>query len=178
MLQFLEAEGPKICNRLYDYAYRWKQPINIGKTVYQIFHSRVNRLPSTTTMRNTPLEYIKDLTYLGCRWTSKLAIYKSVSNCLVKVQKSYVKLKSLKLSRGISTEVLEQCFFACSMPLFAWLFGLFTFLSSTQQQLLRRTFRVGLRLVRRCIGQQHMIYITLQNKKTWIVMWGNPFEGD
>jgi hypothetical protein len=39
MLQFLETEGSKVCNMLYEYSCKWKQPINVAKTVYQIFYS-------------------------------------------------------------------------------------------------------------------------------------------
>jgi hypothetical protein len=129
MLQFLENEGSKVCNRLFEYACRWKQPINVSKTVFQIFYSQVKL--RSLLMNNTPLECVKEFKYLGYTWSSKLAMYKTVANCLTKVQKSYVKLKWLKRNRAISTEVLRQCFFAYSFPFFAWLFCLFPFLPTS-----------------------------------------------
>ncbi len=41
MLQFLEKEDTKVCNELFNYAKAWKQPINIFKSIYQVFHSQI-----------------------------------------------------------------------------------------------------------------------------------------
>ncbi|CAF1269779.1 unnamed protein product [Rotaria sp. Silwood1] len=41
MLKFLEEEGTKICNKIANYSEKWKQPINLSKTVVQVFHSQV-----------------------------------------------------------------------------------------------------------------------------------------
>jgi glycerol-3-phosphate dehydrogenase len=41
MLQFLEKEGTKVCNELFNYAKAWKQPISISKSVYQVFHCQI-----------------------------------------------------------------------------------------------------------------------------------------
>jgi hypothetical protein len=101
-------------------------------------------------MNSVALDCVQEFKYLGFTWTSKLSMRHSVANCLGKVQRSYTKLKWLKRSRNISTEVLRQSFFAFSFPFFAWLFCLFPFLPYSQQELLRKKFRVGLRMVHRC----------------------------
>ena len=41
MIQYLEEEGTRICNLVYAYSKKWKQPINVAKTVAQIFHTQV-----------------------------------------------------------------------------------------------------------------------------------------
>jgi hypothetical protein len=41
MIKFLEDEGTKICNKIVDYSKKWKQPVNLSKTVVQVFHSQV-----------------------------------------------------------------------------------------------------------------------------------------
>ena len=47
--------------------------------------------------------------------------------------------------------LLHQCFFAYTFPHFAWIFPFFPLLAQTQQQILQQKFRVGLRLVYRCL---------------------------
>jgi hypothetical protein len=115
-------------------------------------------------MNNFSLECVKEFKYLGYTWSSKLAMYKSVANCLTKVQRSYAKLKWLKRSRVISTEVLRQCFFA-------WLFCLFLFLPSTLQQQLRSKFRAGLRLVYRChwVSADNLFSLTKEKELDYYV---------
>ena len=40
MIQYLEKEGTRICNQVYAYSKKWKQPINVSKTVAQLFHTK------------------------------------------------------------------------------------------------------------------------------------------
>ncbi len=150
MLQFLEKEGTNVCNELFQYARRCKQPINVSKSVYQVFHSQINLRCLIVTNNNIPLECVNEFKYLGYNWTSKLSTRKTVANCLEKVQRSYTNLEWLKRNRMISTEILRQCFFAYSFPFLSWIFCLFPFLPRTQQEMLRMKFRAGLRLVHRC----------------------------
>jgi hypothetical protein len=37
MIEYLGKEGTKICNQIFEYPKRWRQPINISKTVAQLF---------------------------------------------------------------------------------------------------------------------------------------------
>jgi hypothetical protein len=119
MMQFLEREGTKVSNKFFGYAKMWKQPINISKSVYQVFHTQVTLRPLSVLMNNIPLECVNYFQYLGYTWTSTLFMRKSVANCLEKVQRLYAKLKWLERSRVVSTSVLGQCFFAYSFPFFA-----------------------------------------------------------
>jgi hypothetical protein len=41
MIKFLEEERTEICNKIATYSKRWKQPVNLSKTVVQVFHSQV-----------------------------------------------------------------------------------------------------------------------------------------
>jgi Reverse transcriptase (RNA-dependent DNA polymerase) len=50
MIQYLENEGTRISNQLYTYSKKWKQPINISKTVAQLFHTQVERPVLNITM--------------------------------------------------------------------------------------------------------------------------------
>jgi hypothetical protein len=143
MMQFLEQKDTKVSNKLFGYAKLWKQPINISKSVYQVFHTQVTLHSLTILMNNTPLQCVNDFKYLGYTWTSKLSMRKSVANCLEKVQRSYTKLKWLKYSKVVSISVLRRCFFA-------WLFCFFPFLPSSHQELIRQKFTAGLKLVHRC----------------------------
>jgi len=48
--------------------------------------------------------------------------------------------------------VLEICFFAYSFPFFAWLFPFFPMLPAGHQEALKRKFRVGIRIIHRCLS--------------------------
>ena len=41
MIQYLEKKGTRICNQVYAYSKKWKPPINVSKTVAQLFHTQV-----------------------------------------------------------------------------------------------------------------------------------------
>ena len=52
MIQYLEKEGTRICNQIYAYSIKWKQPLNVSKTVAQLFHTQVKRPVINITMNN------------------------------------------------------------------------------------------------------------------------------
>ncbi|CAF4185011.1 unnamed protein product [Rotaria magnacalcarata] len=70
MLQFLELEGTKVCNNLYDYSKQWKQPINISKSLYQVFHTQINIRPIHVEMNSVALDCVQEFKYLGFTWTN------------------------------------------------------------------------------------------------------------
>ena len=150
MIEFIEKEGTKISQNLYDYANKWQQPINVTKTVFQVFHTQVNEKEITIRMDNERLEKVKIFKYLGFTWSDRLSLKPTVDHCIQQIQKSYSKLKYLKRNNSISTEVLRTCFFAYSFPFFTRIFPFFPLLPKTQQELFLRKFRVGLRLIHRC----------------------------
>lgn len=150
MMKSLEIEGTKICKNIHDYACKWQQPINVSKTVFQVFHSQVRVEEITVSMDGIELENVKKFKYLGWTWTDKLSLKPTVDLCLNQIEKSYVKIKWLKRNKNISTKVLRTCFFAYSFPFFTWIFPFFAILPKSQQELIQRKYRVGLRLIHRC----------------------------
>ena len=150
MLKFIDKTGTKICENLFEYSCRWKQPININKTVYQVFHTQVKKPQVEIRMNDSLLEPVRSFKYLGFTWTDKLSLNPTVEKCLENIEKSYSKLKWLKRNKDISTEVLRKCFFAYSFPFFTWLFPFFPLLPCTQKDKILRKYRVGLRIVHRC----------------------------
>lgn len=150
MMEFIEKEGTKICKNIHDYACKWQQSINVTKTVYQIFHSQVKEKEISVSMDSTELEKVKMFKYLGWTWSDKLSLKPTIDLCLNQIQKSYVKIKWLKRNKNVSTKVLRTCFFAFSFPFFTWIFPFFAILPKSQQELLQRKYRVGLRLIHRC----------------------------
>ena len=150
MMQFLEKEGTKVCNEIYSYSEKWKQPINISKTVVQLFHSQVNKPSINVTMNNKQIEVVDEFKYLGFTWTDKLSLRPTIEKCIGNIQRSLVKLKWLKSGRNMSTTALRQCFFAYTFPHFAWIFPFFPLIPETHQQSLKQKFRVGIRMIYRC----------------------------
>jgi hypothetical protein len=150
MIQYLEKEGTRICNQVYAYSKKWKQPINVAKTVAQLFHTQVEKPVVNVTMNGEKIELVKEFKYLGFTWTDKLSLKPTVDKSIGNIQRSLSKLRWLKAGRSMSSKVLRQCFFAFTFPHFAWLFPFYPLLPETQQQVLQQKFRVGLRLVYRC----------------------------
>jgi len=150
MIQYLENEGTRICNQVYAYSKKWKQPINISKTVVQLFHTQVDSPIVNVTMNEEKIEVVKEFKYLGFTWTDKLSLKPTLEKCIGNIQRSLGKLRWLKAGKSMSSKVLRQCFFAYTFPHFAWLFPFYPLLPVTQQQILQQKFRVGLRVVYRC----------------------------
>jgi hypothetical protein len=150
MLEYLESEGTRICNQIYDYSQNWKQPINITKTVAQLFYTQVRKPDINLEMNGQRIVLVNEFKYLGFTWTSKLSLKPTVDRCIGNIQKSLGKLRWLKAKRFVSTKALRQCFFAYTFPHFAWIFPFFPLLPISQRQLFQQKFRVGLRLIHRC----------------------------
>jgi hypothetical protein len=149
LVRYLEIEGTKLCERIAKYSETWKQPINVEKTVAQVFYSQVKKPEVDIFMQGQRLETVSSFKYLGFTWTSKLSLKPTVNRCLDNIHKSLSKLKWLRAGRTLSKEVLRRCFFAYTFPHFAWIFPFFPFLPRKQQDLLRSKFRVAIRLIHR-----------------------------
>jgi hypothetical protein len=164
MIEYLEQEGTKICNQIFEYSQKWKQPINISKTVAQLFYTQVKKPKVDIEMNSQRLELVNEFKYLGFTWTSKLSLKPTINRCIGNIQKSLAKLRWLKTGRFMSTKALRHCFFAYTFPHFAWLFPFFPILPETKKQSLQQKFRVGLRLGHRCPFISASNLCTMNNK--------------
>ena len=171
MIQYLENEGTRICNQVYAYSKKWKQPINVSKTVAQLFHTQVKRPVINVSMNGEKIELVKEFKYLGFTWTDRLSLKSTVEKSIGNIQRSLGKLRWLKTGRSMSSKLLRQCFFAYTFPHFAWIFPFFPLLAQTQQQILQQKFRVGLRLVYRCpfVSAQNLYSFTLEHSLEFYV---------
>jgi hypothetical protein len=165
MIKFLEEEGTRICKEIANYSKRWKQPINLNKTVVQVFHSQIQNLMVNVYMESQRLELVKEFKYLGFVWTNKMSLKPTIDRTLENIQKTFCKLKWMKSGRALSKNVLRRCFFAYSFPYFAWIFPIYPFLPKTQKQLLQRKFRNGLRLIHRCPFARATDLMRITNEK-------------
>ncbi|CAF3510010.1 unnamed protein product [Rotaria socialis] len=150
MIKFLEEEGTKICDQIANYSKKWKQPVNVSKTVAQTFHTQVQNPVINVFMDGKKLEVVKEFKYLGFAWTNKMFLKPTIDKTLENIQRTFSKLRWIKGGKTVSTDVLRRCFFAYSFPYFVWMFPLYPFLPKTQKESLLRKFRNGLRLVHRC----------------------------
>jgi hypothetical protein len=125
LVQYLEIERTKVCDRIAKYSVRWNQPINVGKTVSQIYYSQVKKPVVNTYMLGQKLETVSAFKYLGFTWTSKLSLKPTINRRLENIQKSLNKVKWLRASRTLTIEVLRRCFLAYSFHHFAWIFPFF-----------------------------------------------------
>ena len=150
MTEYLETEGTQVCRRLAEYAKKWKQPINVQKTVGQLFYTQIEQPKIEVRMEEQVLEIANTFKYLGFTWTNKLSLKPTIDLCLEKVKKAIVKLNWLNKGRIMSTSVLRQCLFAYVFPHLAWIFPLYPLLPKTQMDSLDRKFRVAIRIVHKC----------------------------
>ena len=149
MKEYLEKEGTQVCRSLAEYAKKWKQPINVQKTVGQLFYTQIEQPKIEVRMEEQVLEIANTFKYLGFTWTNKLSLKPTIDLCLEKVKKAIVKLNWLNKGRIMSTFVLRQCLFAYVFPHVAWIFPLYPLLPKTQKDSLDSKFRVAVRIVHR-----------------------------
>jgi len=111
MIEYLTQEGTRVCNKISAYSKRWKQPINVSKTVAQLFYPQVKMPVVSITMDGHRINMVKEFKYLGFTWTNELSLKPTVDRCLENIQKSLGKLKWLRSGRIVSKVVLRQVFF-------------------------------------------------------------------
>ncbi len=63
MIKFLEEEGTRVCNEIANYSKKWKQPINLSKSVVQVFHLQVQNPVVNVYMKSQRLQLIKEFKY-------------------------------------------------------------------------------------------------------------------
>ena len=119
LVRYLEVEGTKVCDRIADYSCRWKKPINVGKTVAQIFYSQIRKPKVDIFMLGQRIAIVDTFKYLGFTWTSKLSLKPTVDKSIENIQRSLAKLKWLRSGKTMSKDVLRRCFFAYTFPYFA-----------------------------------------------------------
>ena len=91
MIKFLEDEGTKVCNKIAQYSKKWKQLINISKTVMKIFHSQVQNPLVDVYMQGQRLELVKEFKHLVFTWTNKMSLKPTIDRILENIQKKFTK---------------------------------------------------------------------------------------
>ncbi|CAF1525161.1 unnamed protein product [Rotaria magnacalcarata] len=88
MIEYLEKEGTRVCNQFFLYSKKWKQPLNVSKTVVQLFHTQVKRPVVSVTINGNKIELVKEFKYLGFTWTDKLSLKPTVDKTIGNIQRS------------------------------------------------------------------------------------------
>jgi len=146
---------------VYAYSRKWKQPINISKTVVQLFHTQVKRPIVNITMNSGKIDMVTEFKYLGFTWTDKMSLKPTVEKCIGNIQRSLEKLRWLKSGRSTSTTVLRQCFFAYTFSHFAWLFPFFPFFQKYSNSHYNKNFEWVIGWCTAVLSSPHTICITL-----------------
>ena len=102
------------------YSKKWKPPINLSKTLEQVFHSQAKTSAVTVYIEDHKTELVKVFRYLDFIWTSKMSLNLAIDEALESIQRIYIKLKWIKDDRILLKEVLRKCFFAYSFPYFSF----------------------------------------------------------
>ena len=164
-IKYIQDEGERVCSKIVAYTQRWKQPINVQKTVGQLFYSQVEKPTIKIKIEGQYLEIVDQFRYLGFTWTSKLSLKPTVDLCVDKTSKAIAKLKWLQRGRRIDAKVLRKCFFAYVFPHLAWIFPFYPFLPKTHKENIDRKYRVGMRVVHRCPYVKANEFVTLTQEK-------------
>ncbi len=80
IIEFIDRKGIQIVQNLLEYSHRWKQPINVSRTVVQFFHNQIVHSIVEIHMGNKLLENVGPFIYFGCCWTDKLSLASSALN--------------------------------------------------------------------------------------------------
>jgi hypothetical protein len=72
MIEYLEIKETRICEQVFRHSKKSEQPINISKTVVQLFHTQIRRTILNIVMNVEKIELVKEFKYLGFTWTDKL----------------------------------------------------------------------------------------------------------
>ena len=90
MIKILEKEGTRICTEIANYSKRWNQPVNLSKTIVQVFHSQVKTPVVDMYMESQRLGIVKEFKYLGFIWTSKMSLKPTTDKTLGKNSKNFL----------------------------------------------------------------------------------------
>jgi hypothetical protein len=63
-IDYLGKEGTTVSSRIIDYAKKWKQSINVQKTVAQVFYSQIKQPKINVYMKGQKLGIVNNLKYL------------------------------------------------------------------------------------------------------------------
>jgi len=61
---FVVDEGMRVCSKIANYSKKWAQPINLSKTVVQVFHSPVQSPVVNIYMKSQRLQLVEEFKYL------------------------------------------------------------------------------------------------------------------
>ena len=97
MVEFLERKGTRVCNNIATHSKKWKQPINLSKTVAHVFHYQVKTSAVNVDMEDHKVELVKEFRYLGFIWTSKMSLKLAIDKVLGNIPKRILDLLPLAL---------------------------------------------------------------------------------
>ena len=131
---------------LHKYSVMWKQPLNLKKTSWNLFHRQVSpRIPPIKCC-NVEIEHVTKFKYLGAILDSKLSFNCHIDSVKAKVNRNISIFKRLAKSRMLSNEISLRLFHAYIRPHYQSLLFIFPILSFSKQQQLealnRRTHRI------------------------------------
>ena len=119
---------------LYNYALLWKQPLNLAKTVWMVFHRQISpKIPSVNCC-NSVINQVTQFKYLGVVLDSRLSFDKHISLVKGKINKNLSIFKRLAKTRMLSEDIAYRLYNAFIRSHFQSLLNLFPVLSITKQK--------------------------------------------
>ncbi|CAM2708417.1 unnamed protein product [Rotaria socialis] len=133
--------------KLEEYAEANKQPININKTNFVIYHRTVQVPKIQLTYQNQPIVRQNSFKYLGFHIDSKLSFNIMINNQLVKLRKSYSILKYIHCAFPTFFELKMKFFQTYTWPHLYMLASIYCLFSNTSKNRINSFYRRCQRLI-------------------------------
>ena len=137
------------------------QPINYSKTEAAWSARAIGSPQIEISSSNHKIQWIKEFKYLGYRITPKLGFGVLLKRTTLKARQRVWMINSVRISGSSSSRLRKGLFLSYVLPLFTWLFPLFT---DKQQNELNDFYLTCLKRVLGCMHWQNNLFLYMYNE--------------
>jgi hypothetical protein len=121
LIPYLSKQVSNIINDLVSYATTWKQPLNVNKTYWTLFHRQISPKIPIVYCQNNIIEHVPKFKYLGVILGARLSFNYHLDYIKSKIHKNIAVFKRLSSSRMLSKErnfiSIVLCFYSTALPI-------------------------------------------------------------
>jgi len=149
LIPYLTKQVTNVIRDLFCYASTWKQPLNLNKTYWTLFHRQISPKIPVVYCQNIIIEHVPKFKYLGVILDARLSFNSHLDYIKTKIHKNIVIFKRLANSRMLSKEISYRLFYAFIRPHYQSVLNLYPILSRSKQHQLEALNRKVFRIVNR-----------------------------
>lgn len=165
-IPLLAKQITTIINDLYNYSVVWKQPMNLKKTHWSLFHRQISPPIPKIKCNNNIIEQVPKFKYLGVILDARLSFNQHIDYIKAKINKNISIFKRLSNTRMISQEISYRLYYAYIRPHYQSLLNIFPILSPTKKKQLEALNRKIFRIIHRWYDATNDEIINLPAYKT------------